>query len=145
MQLQLFILYCRFLMASQNRTQGVFLFVVALSPFDFTFPLRRNPAAWTTFIICFGSHQQQPESEKVRKRRLLQFQNFPRTLCKALIFNRSHVKRRKFQICANLGEKYFRLFGKRWRSNWAHLHCGNETLKPGGLEINWWKFWEFRK
>ena len=39
MQLQLFILYCRFLMASQNRTQGVFLFVVALSPFDFTFPL----------------------------------------------------------------------------------------------------------
>jgi len=49
MQLKLFIHYCLFMMPSKNRTQGAFLFVVALSPFDFTFPLRRNPCCVVHF------------------------------------------------------------------------------------------------
>ena len=94
-------------MSSKNRTQGVFLFVVALSPFDFTFPLRRNPAVWSTFIICFWSQQQQqqPESQKATAFTIsklptyfLQSLNFQLISCKTTeVSNLCQFRRKRFQ------------------------------------------------
>ena len=118
-------------MSSKNRTQGVFLFVVALSPFDFTFPLRRNPAVWSTFIICFWSQQQQqPESQKATA---FTISKLPTYFMQNLNFQLISCKTTEVSNLCQFRRKGFRLFGKRWRSTWAHLHCGNETLKPGGI------------
>ena len=94
-------------MSSKNRTQGVFSFVVALSPFDFTFPLRRNPAVWSTFIICFWSQQQQqqPESQKATAFTIsklptyfLQSLNFQLISCKTTeVSNLCQFRRKRFQ------------------------------------------------
>ena len=133
MQLKLFDHYCLFMMPSKNRNQGVFLFVVALSPFDFTFPLRRNPCCVVHFhylLLKPPAAARKPESQKATA---FTISKLPTYFMQSLNFQSISCKTTEVSNMCQFGRKRFQTFWETLTIILSSFALWQRNIETGGI------------